>query len=167
MKFELIPGGQHPENKKEEAVSVEIETLEDVRIDEERIPSKENVVEALHAIAGLEGMQESDLVVEKEMYDKEGTLLVLSMTIDEGRVRGEGWAGIRYDYILAGKHKKNVVSNKTCIMRAYQTVDDPMLWAVGGTVAECKEGEWKYSPGEISSLAQTIQMQEVGKAMEE
>ena len=114
-------------------------------LNKEKHFSKEEILKEIGLIAQGDKIEPGDLEPkpEKEMYDKEGDLIYLSIQTTKEYALKKNEGSIGYKYIVKGTHEAGG-SLATIIMKAYGTIEKPDEVYFSNIVLEYNDAEGKW-----------------------
>ena len=122
------------------------ETVEYSNILEQKVFTRNEVVELIERVAIAEGFEKSELQIEKEYYDKKENLLTLWFKVTNEAAKRSGYNEVRYFYMIKGDlGKAGINYTTTSITRTAEGGETKM----GGHVADYEDGKWHFSPQSI------------------
>lgn len=154
-KFEVIEGGKKDGGGKEKEIPLERKKIIDnSKIESPRIFTRNEIVALISDMAKKEGFKKKELVLDREIYDTHGNLLLLDMKVSAERARASGWGNIWYSFHIKGDVGATSYSFHTIVERLYAPAHDPDNPVDGGIVAVYNEKKetWKLSPGSMSPV---------------
>ncbi|MFA5188043.1 MAG: hypothetical protein WC460_01630 [Patescibacteria group bacterium] len=127
-------------------------------IEEEKIFEKFEILGLIKNIAKEEDIEDDQLEITEEYYDRNNKLVGLRVYVKVGRAKGVGWGSIFYEYMVKGVHEGLGSSADSSICRIYGTIDNPDVPDQGGIVGEYKDGKWELRPGVIAPKATNLHL---------
>ncbi len=129
-----------------------IEITKNSLIEQNRMFSKAEIVNLMHDIAREERVEKNELYSEKEVYDKNGNLIIIDMMVVPDKIRKLGWGNIKYSFMIKGScQTKNGRQGSLYggVFRFNAPIDSPDEYITGDEVARYDEvtNKWKLKTG--------------------